>query len=90
MAEHVAIKESSVSTDALVRAARTFYTSVGVDILALIGLGLTDLLNSGTPVTSGTFWALGGVLIVKSVLTGLATYLLRLKVTPRNEADVEV
>lgn len=89
MADHVAIKESSVSTDAFVRAWRTFYTSVGVDILALIGIGLTDLLSTDAPVTSGTFWALAGVLIVKSVLTGVASYLLRLKVTPRNEADVE-
>lgn len=87
MADHIAIKESSVKTDALVRAARTFYTAVGVDILALIGVGLTDLLNSGTPVTAGAFWGLAGVLIVKSVLTGVATYLLRLKVTPRNELD---
>lgn len=88
MADHIAVKESGVRTDALIRAARTFYTAIGVDILALIGVGLTDLLNSGTPVTAGAFWSLAGVLVVKSVLTGVASYLLRLKVTPRNETDV--
>lgn len=87
MADHIAVKESSVKTDALVRAARTFYTAVGVDILALIGVGLTDLLSSGTPVTAAAFWSLAGVLVVKSILTGVASYLLRLKVTPKNEVD---
>ena len=89
MSKHIAIKESAVSTDAFVRAWRTFYTAIGTDILILIGVGLSALLDSGADVTSPVFWAGAGVLVVKSILTGVATYLLRLKVTPRNEADVE-
>ena len=88
MADHIAVKESTVKTDALVRAWRTFYTAVGIDIAALLGVGLTELLGSGVEVTSASFWSLAGVLVVKSVLSGVAAYLLRLKVTPKNETDL--
>lgn len=69
--------------DALVRAWRTFYTAIGVDAAVLIGLGLTDLLTT-SDITSATFWTTFGILIGKSVLTSLAAFLLRLKVTPSN------
>lgn len=88
MADHLVIKSASVSNDALVRAWRTFYTAIGMDILLLLGAGLTELMGSGVEVTSQAFWAAAGVLALKSVLTGLATYLLRLKVTPKNETDL--
>lgn len=88
MADHLVVKNSSVSSDALIRAWRTFYTAVGLDILLLLGAGLSSLLDSGVDVTSGAFWASAGVLAIKSILTGVATYLLRLKVTPKNETDM--
>lgn len=88
MADHLVVKSASVSNDALVRAWRTFYTAVGLDILILIGAGLSSLMESGVDVTSGVFWSAAGVLVLKSVFTGLATYLLRLKVTPKNETDL--
>lgn len=89
MADHVAVvKTSSVSTDALVRAWRTFYVAIGMDILLLVGAGLTELMGSGVEVTSQAFWAAAGVLMLKSVLTGVASFLLRLKVTPKNERDL--
>lgn len=88
MAEHLVVKSASVSNDALVRAWRTFYTAVGLDILILIGAGLSSLMESGVDITSGVFWTAAGVLVLKSVLTGLATYLLRLKITPKNETDL--
>ena len=69
--------------DALVRAWRTFYTAIGVDAAALIGLGLTDLLTTAD-ISSEAFWIAFGILIGKSVLTALAAFLLRLKVTPSN------
>lgn len=88
MADHLVVKNDSVSNDALVRAWRTFYTAVGLDILVLIGAGLSSMLDSGVDVTSGAFWVAAGVLVLKSVLTGIGTFLLRLRVTPRNEKDL--
>lgn len=69
--------------DALVRAWRTLYTAIGVDAAVLIGLGLTDLLTDAD-VSSAAFWTTFGILIGKSILTSLAAFLLRLKVTPSN------
>jgi hypothetical protein len=69
--------------DALVRAWRTFYVNIGVDAAALIGLGLTDLLKTAD-ISSEVFWIAFGGLLAKSVLTSLAAFLLRLKVTPSN------
>lgn len=69
--------------DAAVRAARTFYTSVGVDILVAIGAGALLLLNDGD-VMSPVFWVGLLALVVRSVVTGLATYFVRLKIAPRN------
>jgi hypothetical protein len=68
-------------SDAITRALRTFYASVGVDILVAIGAGLTLLLNGGDPM-SPTFWLAALALIVRSVVTGIATYWARLKLPP--------
>ena len=81
--KYEATGRADVVIDALIRAWRTFYVSVGVDIAALIGTGLMDLLTTAD-VSSKVFWIAAGVLIVKSILTGVATFLLRLKVTPKN------
>lgn len=80
MADHVA--PSSVKMDALNRALRTLYVGFGVDALALIGAGLLDLLNT-VEVTAQAFWVALLVLVVKSVLSALGSYLLRLKVAPK-------
>lgn len=82
MANHVAEQWG----DAVIRALRTFYTSVGVDILVSIGAGLMLLLNGGD-VMSPAFWVAVLILITRSTLTGIATYFARLKLPPRN-ADV--
>ena len=71
-------------SDAVIRALRTFYTSVGVDILVAIGAGLTILLNGGDPMTPA-FWAAFAALVVRSIATSIATYWARLKLPP---ADV--
>lgn len=70
-------------TDAVIRAARTFYTSVGIDILTAIGVGLTLLLQDGDPM-SPLFWSLVAGLVVRSAVTSIATYFVRLKITPKN------
>jgi len=71
--------------DALNRALRTLYVGFGVDALALIGAGLLDLLNT-VEVTAQGFWVALLVLVVKSVLSALGSYLLRLKVAPKQPA----
>ena len=71
--------------DALNRAWRTFYVAIGFDAAVLIGTGLTNLLTE-KDVTSQAFWITFGVLIVKSLLTALGAFLLRLKVAPKPTA----
>lgn len=69
--------------DGLIRAWRTFYTSVGVDILVAIGVGMIVLLNTGDPLTP-VFWLGLLALVVRSAATGIATYWARLKFPPKN------
>lgn len=85
MGEHVLHWSDRVG-DALVRAGRTFWTSVGVDIFVAIGVGMIVLLNSGDPMTPA-FWLGFAALVVRSAATGIATYFARLKFPPKN-ADV--
>lgn len=71
----------NVKFDALNRAWRTLYTAFGADAAILIGVGLLELLNT-VEVSAQAFWVGLGILIVKSVLTALGSYLLRLKKAP--------
>jgi hypothetical protein len=82
MAGHAA--EPTVKADALNRAWRTLYTGIILDALVLIGTGLTSLLTEHD-ITSEAFWITFGILIGKSFLTSLGSFLLRLKVTPKVE-----
>lgn len=85
MAEHLQPQAERIG-DALVRAGRTFWTSVGVDIVVAIGVGMIVLLNSGDPMTPA-FWLGLAALVVRSAATGIATYFARLKFPP-SSADV--
>lgn len=78
MADHAA---PNVKFDALNRMWRTFYVAIGFDAALLIGAGLTELLSSGD-ITTQTFWITFAVLVGKSVLISLASFLLRLKKAP--------
>lgn len=68
----------TVKSDALDRAAHTLWQGIGVDAVAMIGLGLTEMM-AGADITSGAFWATLGILIGKSFLTAAATFMVRLK-----------
>lgn len=81
MGAHVTT-ESLIHSDALNRAARTLWTGFGVDAAVAIGAG-TLLLVNDVPVDSHLFWSSIGVLALKSVVTSFASYLVRLKVTPK-------
>jgi hypothetical protein len=69
--------------DALVRAWRTLYTGFILDALVLIGGGIGSLILE-KDVTTEAFWITFGILVAKSFMTALGSYLLRLKVTPKN------
>lgn len=79
MSDHVA----DTKADALERAARTLWTNVGVDAAVASGAGVLLLLDGGDP-TSPVFWGAVGALVIRSIVTSVATYFARLKVTPKN------
>lgn len=80
MSDHAA--PTSVKLDALNRALRTLYVAFGADALLLIGTGLLNLLDE-IDISQAAFWTGLGILVVKSVLSALGSYLLRLKVAPK-------
>lgn len=61
--------------------ARTLWQGFIVDALAAIGLGLATLLATGD-LGSPAFWTAVGLLVGKSFLTSVASWLTRLKATP--------
>lgn len=72
----------TIQADALNRALRTLWTGFGVDAATAIGAGILLLLNS-VDVNSGVFWSAAGVLVLKSIVTAFASYLVRLKIAPK-------
>lgn len=73
--------------DAIIRALRTFYVSVGVDILTAIGAGLLLMLD-GADLMSPIFWTGVATLALRSVVTGVATYWVRLKFPPKTVSAI--
>lgn len=73
----------AIHVDALVRAWRTLYVGFILDALLVIGGGLGNLLLK-YEVTDEAFWIAFKILVLKSFLTALGSYLLRLAVTPKN------
>lgn len=69
--------------DALVRAWRTLYVGFILDALTVIGAGIANLVLK-YEVTTQAFWDALWLLVLKSFLTALGSYLLRLAVTPKN------
>lgn len=67
---------------ALERALRTLWVSVGVDAAIAFGTGLTLMLN-GADVMTLAFWGAVGALAVRSLVTSVATYFVRLKIQPK-------
>lgn len=80
--DHLAVSTQWKLLDALDRAWRTFYTLVGVDLLLAIGNGLTQALNE-KDVFTASFWQFIVLLIVKSVLAAIASFLLRYVKQPK-------
>lgn len=74
--------------DALDRAWRTFYGAVGVDLVLAIAVGLQQLMQTNDPFTAA-FWWLLLVLIVKSILSAVVSFMLRFKKAPAVDTAAE-
>lgn len=77
MAEHAATS-SILDPVASSPWARTLWQGFIVDALVAIGLGLSVLLGTGD-LTSPAFWTAVGLLVAKSFLTSVASWLTRMK-----------
>lgn len=73
MGDHVATQSPKSA------ALQTLWTGFGIDAAVAIGAGTLILIDGGD-VMSPLFWTSMGGLVVKSVLTSAASYLVRLKV----------
>ena len=89
MADHEAVASNVKFLDALDRAWRTFYTLVGVDLLLALGNGINQALNE-QDVFSGAFWTFIGVLVVKTLIAAVASFLLRYAKQPKVVPVAEV
>jgi hypothetical protein len=70
--------QSILDKVALTPWARTLWQGFIVDALVAIGLGLSTLAATGD-LTSPAFWSAVGLLVGKSFLTSVASWLTRLK-----------
>lgn len=68
--------------------ARTLWQGFIVDALVAIGLGLSVLLSDGD-ITSPTFWSAVGILVGKSLLTSVASWMTRFKPVLPEASPVE-
>lgn len=83
MSAHAAVNSSRA--DAFERALQAFWIAVGMDIAIAIGVGTTGLLAQ-FDVTTPVFWAAFGGMVLKSVVTGVAQFLVKLKLNKKAEA----
>jgi hypothetical protein len=84
MADHAA---PSVIPDAFERALRTLWQGFIVDGLSVAGTGLVILLADGD-LTSPLFWSAAGLMVAKSLAVSFASFLARLKSTPKESAPL--
>lgn len=68
------------------RAARTFFTGLGLDVAIAVATALAAWLP-GAVITDKTAWVLLGTVLVKTILQAVVAYVLRLKLQPATEVD---
>jgi hypothetical protein len=79
MAAHAA---PDIIPDAIERALRTLWQGFIVDGLSVAGAGLVILLADGD-LRSPLFWSAAGLMVAKSLAVSFASFLARLKSTPK-------
>ncbi|WP_263729946.1 hypothetical protein [Cellulomonas sp. SG140] len=72
---------STVRADARERALRTLWTSLGVDLAVAVGVVLSTWIVDAD-LSSPAAWTGLGLLVARSAITSVASYLVRMKVTP--------
>jgi len=82
MADHAA---PSVIPDAMERALRTLWQGFIVDGLTVSGTGLLIMLGEGN-LDDPLFWSAAGLMVAKSFLVAFASFLSRLKSTPKESS----
>lgn len=70
-----------VKADARNRALRTLWTALGIDLAVAIGLAASTWI-ADADVSSPAAWGALGILVTKSLVQAVASYLVRLKVAP--------
>lgn len=71
----------AVQADATQRAKRTFIQGLGIDLAVAIAVALLAWLPDAD-LTSKQAWIILGTSLAKTVLTAVASYVMRLKVRP--------
>lgn len=72
---------------AVERGLRTLWQGLGLDVAVAVAVALLAWLPSAD-VSSGAAWSLLGLSLLKTVLTAVASYVLRLKRPPTTEAEL--
>lgn len=67
----------TVTQDAQNRAARTFWQGLAIDVLIALSGTLLLAITDSPIVWTGTYWAGVGTLLLKTVLTSVASYVAR-------------
>lgn len=75
-----------VRADAANRGFRTLVQGVAIDVAIAVAVALLAWLPDAD-LSSRTAWVIFGTTLAKSVLTALASYVMRLKVTPPAVTD---
>lgn len=75
------VPKTAIKADARERAVRTLTTSLGIDLLVGVGIVATDWIGDAD-ILSAAAWSTLGVLVAKSAITAVASYLVRLRVAP--------
>ena len=76
-----------VKASALERAIRTFKTGIGIDIGVAVAMALLAWLPDAD-ISNRTAWLILAGTLVKTILQAAASYVVRLKSTPKQEAPV--
>lgn len=75
---------TATTRDAAIRSRRTFVQGLAVDVCVAVAVTLLAWLPDADVATS-TAWIILGTAVLKSVLTAVASYVARLKITPLDE-----
>lgn len=83
----MALHRATVQAAAVERGRRSLWQGLAIDLAVAVAVTLLAWLPDAD-LTSGEAWLILGVAVAKSVLTAAASYVMRLKVAPLEEAPI--